>query len=130
MRQRLLDQLLKEYEPVENAISKAAAGSIDEGLGRASEEWRKASIRDPKKGQKFRQVLGIDPAEMMESLRGKAKPVTGRHVGRAIGRVFGDEIGVLGGLAAGSVLASALGMQSPKDRRIEELERQVSRGAG
>jgi hypothetical protein len=124
-RQRFLDQLLKEYEPVENAISKAAAGSIDEGLGRASKEWKKTSIQDPEGAQKFKQMFGTDPAEMMESLRGKAKPVTGRHVGRAVGRLLGDEIGVLGGLAAGSALASAMGMQSPKDRRIEELERQL-----
>jgi hypothetical protein len=55
------------------------------------------------------------------------KPVTGENLGRAIGRFIGDEAGILGGLYAGSLAARALGMDSPKDQRIQELEEQVAR---
>lgn len=55
------------------------------------------------------------------------KPVTGKNLGRAIGRFIGDEAGILGGLYAGSLAARALGMDSPKDQRIQQLEEQVAR---
>ena len=53
------------------------------------------------------------------------KPVTGEEVGRAIGRAAGDEIGVLGGLGVGSLISSGLGIDSPKDKQIKELEKKL-----
>ena len=64
----------------------------------------------------------------MRSLMNPVQPVTGEHVGRAVGRFIGDEVGVLGGLAAGSLLAQQLGIDSPKDQKIRELEQQLKGG--
>lgn len=71
------------------------------------------------------------PVLTPEMLRGMTQPpeaVTGEHVGRMIGRVAGDEIGVLGGIGLGGLLASQLGVQSPKDKEIARLKQQLGQG--
>jgi hypothetical protein len=64
-------------------------------------------------------------ADMFGSLLNFAPPITGEHIGRAIGRFAGDEIGILTGLGAASALAGPLGILSPKDIKIKELEQEL-----
>lgn len=126
-RKKLIERLTRDYGAVEGAVTRNAAESMDERLTSLAGRLRNAKpgSEEAEARETFKTIFNADAAEALESLRGKASPVTGRHVGRAIGRLIGDEVGVLSGLAAGRALASALGMQSPKDRRIEELERQL-----
>jgi hypothetical protein len=64
-------------------------------------------------------------ADMFGSLLNPAPPITGEHIGRAIGRFAGDEIGILTGLGAASALTGPLGILSPKDIKIKELEQEL-----
>jgi hypothetical protein len=68
----------------------------------------------------------LDPEAIKGMILGKQKPITGEHVGRMLGRVLGDEIGILGGAGVGALLASQLGWQSPKDKQIESLQKQLA----
>jgi hypothetical protein len=68
----------------------------------------------------------IDPDAISDAILGKKDPVTGEHVGRAIGRFIGDEVGIMGGLLAGGLIANQLGWQSPKDKQIESLQKQLA----
>lgn len=120
-RTRLLDQAMGSYKQVEDAITREAAGQMDSNIDSIAEMMKNDPAGRPKIGD-------IDMADAIESLRRPAKPVTGRHVGRMMGRLLGDEVGVIGGLLAGGVLADQLGMKSGKDKRIEELEKQLERG--
>lgn len=129
-RKQILDQALAKYEAVENAITRRAAGGMDEGLAAISEELNRVMAANPEKAAEHEKVLGANPQKIVDSMRRPPKPVTGRHVGRAFGRFLGDEIGVIGGLAAGGALAGALGIKSSKDQRIEELEQQLQRQGG
>lgn len=116
-RQKILDALLKEYEQVEQVIAKEAAGSIDDAINKAADSYKDSDERLP----------GADRSvgETLRSFLDPAPAVTGQNVGRAVGRFIGDEVGILGGLATGSLLAQQLGIESPKDRRIRELEAQL-----
>jgi len=124
-RKQFVDTILDNYSRAEKAAGNMAADNLDEYLERAEKSARSVMEEDPDGAEKVRDFLGFDVADAMASLRQRAEPVTGEHVGRFAGRFIGDEIGIIGGMAAGGALASALGMQSPKDRRIEELERQL-----
>lgn len=116
-RKAALDAILSEYEAVENAVAREASRGID----RTIESLAKDLEDTPDK------IPGTDytPSEALRGLLNPAPKITGEHVGRAAGRFLGDEIGIIGGLAAGSLLAQQLGMDSPKDRRIRELESQL-----
>jgi len=116
-RQKILDALLQEYEQVERVMAKESAGSIDEAINRVADHYKGSDDLLP----------GADRpiGETLRSLLDPAPAVTGEHVGRAAGRFIGDEVGIMGGLAIGSLLAQQLGMESPKDRRIRELEAQL-----
>ncbi len=119
---------LSEYEAVEKLITRKAAGSMDESIRDAAAAFdRVHGDLDPSNLEATKEVLkGRNPSDAIRSLLNPAPPITGEHVGRAVGRAIGDEVGVLGGLALGSVLAQQLGMDSPKDRKIRELEQQLS----
>lgn len=120
-RRQAIDALLAEYQQVENAMARRAAGSIDEVIEQIANSVGDVEERIP--GTKY------TPSEALKSLMNPAPPIKGEHVGRAVGRFLGDEVGIIGGLMAGGVLAEQLGMDSPKDRRIRELEQQLQ-GAG
>lgn len=119
---------LSEYEAVERLITQKAAGSMDELIKDAATAFdRVQGDLDAADLEGLQEMLkGRNPSDAIRSLLNPAPPITGEHVGRAVGRVIGDEVGVLGGLALGSVLAQQLGMDSPKDRKIRELEQQLS----
>jgi hypothetical protein len=76
--------------------------------------------------QAFLQDKNITADKMRQLAEGSTKPVTGEHLGRALGRAFGDEIGVLLGMGAGTMAASSLGIQSPKDIELQRLRDQLA----
>lgn len=119
---------LSEYEVIEKLITQKAAGSMDELIKDvAASVDRVQGDLDPSDLEGLQEVLkGRNPSDAIRSLLNPAPPITGEHVGRAVGRMIGDEVGILGGLAVGSLLAQQLGMESPKDRKIRELEQQLS----
>lgn len=127
MREQALKQL-SEYEAVERLITQKAAGGMDESIKDAAAAFdRVQGDLDPSNLEAVKEILkGRNPSDAIRSLLNPAPPITGEHVGRAVGRFIGDEVGVLGGLALGSVLAQQLGMDSPKDRKIRELEEQLA----
>lgn len=70
----------------------------------------------------------VTPELLRSVASGEATPITGEHVGRAIGRFIGDEVGILGGVGAGMLLSSQLGLETPKDRQIRQLQEQLAGG--
>lgn len=126
MREQAMKKLA-EYELVEKLVASKAAGSLDEMIASAaSTADRLQKELDPAELEGLEGLLkGKGPGDALRSLLNPAPPITGEQVGRAVGRMIGDEVGILGGLAAGSLLAQQLGMESPKDRKIRELEAQL-----
>jgi hypothetical protein len=110
---------LDEYEAVARAMGREAAASATDNLHEAAQRIRE---------QGDMRIGGHSMADVAESLVHTAKPVTGRHVGRMLGRILGDELGVAGGLLAGKLVADAMGLQSNKDKKIADLEQQLSQG--
>jgi len=106
------------FNQVENLINTQAALRMDDNL---------AKMAMLQKG-KVLPGTDIDLGSAFESLLKDPQVITGEHVGRAVGRFIGDEIGIIGGLTAGGALAGAMGIKNDKDKRIEELERQLGRG--
>lgn len=126
-RKELLNKMAQQYSEVEDAIGTAAYSSFDEKLKHLVQNRDTA-------GQSVEEVFGVKGlgdvvSRSLEGLDRPVQEVTGAHVGKAIGRFIGDEVGVLGGMAGGSLLAQQLGIESPKDVRIRELERQLAGGA-
>lgn len=144
-RKAMADALLSQYTAVENAVTKQAAGGIDEVLANI------AKLNSKETQDKLLSQLSADPefqaqappgfqdamrkvsqgiGSAAEGMLGPVEPVTGAHVGQAIGRFIGDEVGILSGLAVGNIAAQQLGFESPKDRQIRELQEQLAqRGA-
>ncbi len=117
-RHELVQNVMKTYKQVEQAVVTNAATGIDKTIERiANNPISKETM-----------VPGLDKSfsQMYESLLGSAPPIKGEHIGRGIGRFAGDEIGVLAGMAGASALAGPLGMQSPKDIKIKELEQKLN----
>lgn len=114
----LQDLMNQGFNQVENLINVQAAANMDNNIAKM------AML------QKGKTVPGIemDMGEAFEKLLQGPKEITGEHIGRAVGRFAGDEIGVITGMGLGGVLSGALGIKSEKDKKIEELERQLGRG--
>jgi hypothetical protein len=106
------------FNQVENLINTHAAAHLDNNL-------MKMALLN-----KNKTVPGTDIniGSAFESLLKDAKPITGEHLGRAAGRFIGDEVGVAVGMGLGGMLSGALGIKTEKDKKIEELERQLGRG--
>jgi hypothetical protein len=128
-RKLLTDQALeqmglgKEFGKVEKAVRKDAINNIDAFI-----EGAKAGELDSPLMKETLQKYGSKTGSIssfMTDMMSPNKPVTGEEVGRAIGRMAGDEIGVLGGLGVGSLISSGLGIDSPKDKQIKELEKKL-----
>jgi len=117
-RHELVQNVMKTYKQVEQAVVTNAATGMDKTIERiASKPISKETM-----------VPGVDKSvsQMLDSLLGSAPPIKGEHIGRAIGRFAGDEIGILTGMAGASALTGPLGMQSPKDIKIKELEQKLN----
>jgi len=118
---------LSKYESVEKLVTGKAAGSMDELLTRIAQGADEVlQGMGPEEVAQVESLLKTrSPGDAVRSLMKPVQPITGEHVGRAVGRFIGDEVGILGGLAAGSLLAQQLGIDSPKDQKIRELEQQL-----
>jgi hypothetical protein len=105
------------FNQVEHLINTQAAAHLDNNL------MKMAMLN------KSKTVPGTDIniGSAFEALLKDAKPITGEHLGRAAGRFIGDEVGVALGMGLGGALSGALGIKSEKDKKIEELERQLGR---
>lgn len=125
-RERLADQIFKEYEMVENAVAKEAHTGVDDFV-------TKTVAKADEHGKKMDEIApgyGKYTSGAARHLGDGVQPITGEHVGIAAGRFIGDEIGILGGMFAGSLLAQELGIQSPKDAKIAELQKQLAARQG
>lgn len=114
----LVHKALSPYKRTEQAITSNAANSIDEKIQQLSQT---SPIKD-KKLPGSQATLG----ELTASMLNPVPDITGEHVGRAIGRFFGDEIGVIGGMSVGGLAANQLGIQDSRDKKIKELQAQLS----
>lgn len=106
------------FNQVENLINTHAAAHLDNNL------MKMALLNKNKTVPGTNMNIGA----AFESLLKDAKPITGEHLGRAAGRFIGDEVGVAVGMGLGGMLSGALGIKTEKDKKIEELERQLGRG--
>lgn len=114
---------LEEFSKSENLVRERASANIDNLVNAAMKgELDSAATAELLKntGSKSGSI-----ADIVTDMMSPKKPVTGEEVGRAIGRAAGDEIGVLGGLGVGSLISSGLGIDSPKDKQIKELEKKL-----
>ena len=114
---------LEEFSKSENLVRERASANIDNFVNAAMKgELDSSATAELLKntGSKSGSI-----AEIMKDMMSPKNPVTGEEVGRAIGRAAGDEIGVLGGLGVGSLISSGLGIDSPKDKQIKELEKKL-----
>jgi len=114
-RERLMMKV-KDYVEVENILLRETAENMDRVVIDLADKTKGVSVEG----------FTDDVGKGLMGLLATPAPVTGEHIGRATGRVLGDEVGVLGGLAGGSVLANALGFESSKDRTIRDLEEQLA----
>lgn len=105
------------FNQVENLINTHAAAHLDNNLMKMALLHKNKTVPG----------TDINIGSAFESLLKDAKPITGEHLGRAAGRFIGDEVGVAVGMGLGGMLSGALGIKTEKDKKIEELERQLSR---
>ena len=114
---------LEEFSKSENLVRERASANIDNFVNAAMKGELDSSAT-----AEFLKNTGSKSgsiADIMKDMMSPKKPVTGEEVGRAIGRAAGDEIGVLGGLGVGSLISTGLGIDSPKDKQIKELEKKL-----
>lgn len=114
---------LEEFSKSEKLVRERASANIDNLVNAAMKgELDSSATAELLKntGSKSGSI-----ADIVTDMMSPKKPVTGEEVGRAIGRAAGDEIGVLGGLGVGSLISSGLGIDSPKDKQIKELEKKL-----
>lgn len=105
------------FNQVENLINVQAAANMDNNIAKMAMLHKGKTIPGTE----------LDTGDLFGQLLKDAKAVTGEHVGTAIGRFIGDELGVAAGMTAGGMAAGALGIKTDKDKKIEELERQLGR---
>lgn len=104
---------LEQLSQLEKKLTTGAVDRMDESLMDLADQLE----RDD------RQTI-VSP-DLLRNMTAAPEAVTGEHVGRMVGRVAGDEIGVVGGLALAGLLASQMGIQSPKDLEIARLKQQL-----
>lgn len=103
---------------IEGQLVREAGDSMSTTLNRLADDFEQTTA--------VKELPLVTPELLRSVATGDVKPITGEHVGRAIGRFLGDEIGVLGGVGVGMAAAGALGLESPKDRKIRELQEQLN----
>lgn len=119
-----IQPILDKYGNVERAVAENAVNSLDGTINGLAAQLKKAAEQEGLDGDKRKMLSDI--GGFVQGMNMPVSPVTGEHVGRAIGRFIGDEVGIIGGMAVGSLLSQQLGMESPKDRQIRELEKQLA----
>ena len=102
---------------LEEQLTQGANAAMGSSLNRLADNLQDTTA--------IKQIPLVTPDLLRSVASGDVTPVTGEHVGRAVGRFLGDEIGVLGGVGVGLAASTALGFESPKDRRIRELQEQL-----
>jgi hypothetical protein len=112
--QKLMDQ---GFNQVENLINTQAAANMDSNIAKMALLTKNKTVPG----------TDINIGSAFESLLKDSKPVTGENVGRAVGRFIGDEVGAVTGLGLTGMLASSLGMQTEKDKKIKELESRLNK---
>lgn len=117
LKEQIQTKLKGSYGQVEQLIASQAAGSLDENIAKMAQLTKGENLPG----------TDMDLGEMFQSLLKPDQDITGEHVGRAAGRFIGDEIGVIGGMTLGGAAAGALGIKNEKDKKIEELQRQLAR---
>jgi hypothetical protein len=117
LREKAQQMMGQSFNQVENLINVHAAANMDNNIAKMAMLNKGKTIPGTE----------IDAGQMFGKLLKESKAVTGEHVGRAVGRFIGDEVGVVTGMAAGSLAAGALGIKTDKDKKIEDLERQLGR---
>lgn len=105
------------FNQVENLINVQAAANMDNNIAKMAMLTKGKTIPGTE----------LDAGDLFGQLLKDSKAVTGENVGRAVGRFIGDELGVAAGMTAGGIAAGALGIKTDKDKKIEELERQLGR---
>ena len=105
------------FNQVENLINVQAAANMDNNIVKMAMLSKGKTVPG----------TDMDIGETFETLLKQPRAITGEHVGRAVGRFIGDEVGVVTGIGLTGALAGALGMKTEKDKKIEELERQLGR---
>lgn len=103
---------------VEEQLTREAGASMGTSLNRLAD-----NLQDT---EAIKQIPLLTPELLRNVASNEVTPISGEHVGRAVGRFLGDEIGVLGGVGVGLAASTALGFESPKDRRIRELQEQLA----
>ena len=118
-RHDLVHHVTSPYRNVEQAVASNAANRMDENIARMAQNPKAKEVEIPGAGKTL--------SDVFDSLLQPTLPVTGENIGRAAGRFIGDEIGIIGGLAAGGLVANQLGIEDSRDKKIKELQSQVQR---
>jgi hypothetical protein len=121
LRQQLLQQSgidLDALVDLEADLVSRANASMPEGLHRLADRFGDTTA--------VQKMPLVTPELLRAVADSEAAPITGEHVGRAVGRFIGDEVGILGGIGVGMLAANQLGLETPKDRKIRELEAQLA----
>lgn len=108
---------IKRYTDAEDLLTAQASQAPKEAIFDLADQFRREG--DPG-------VRGVKASDVVEQLTGVGSEVTGGDVGQFLGRFIGDEVGITAGMITGGMLANALGIQSPKDKKIAELEKQLA----
>lgn len=108
---------IKRYTDAEDLLTAQASQAPKEAL---------FDLADLVRGEGDLEARGVKASDAIEQLAGVGNEVTGGDVGQFLGRFIGDEVGITTGLITGGMLANALGIQSPKDKKIAELEKQLA----
>ena len=121
LRQQLLQQAgidLDVLVGLEADLVSRANASMPEGLHRLADRFGDTTA--------VQKMPLVTPELLRAVADNDAAPITGEQVGRAVGRFLGDEVGIIGGVGVGMLAANQLGLETPKDRKIRELEAQLA----
>jgi hypothetical protein len=114
-----VQELMKQgFNQVENLINVQAAANMDNNIAKMAMLQKGKTVPN----------TDLDIGNAFEHLLKDSKPITGEHIGRAVGRFAGDEIGIITGMGLSGMLSSQLGIKTEKDKKIEDLEKQLQMG--